>query len=193
MVLSGERCLAIEAKWTEPRYETVAEWLASSKTKRSANAQLQEKSSNREKVLAGWHKLIQSRIPTIAPVGDFSNAIYQMVHRTASACVRSQPQLGYLQFKLPSKRDSSCTSYWDDLAELHKLLGSPRSFPFNLIEIEVVPTSAFDDIQNLEKGPSRPIQKFDIPYSISICSSLDRQRFDQSSFVEKLLGTSPRP
>jgi hypothetical protein len=151
MVCSGEHSLEIEAKWTEPRYETVAEWLASGKIKYRTEARPKLEKTNREEVMAGWHALLQSRIPDLAPVGNFSNTVYQMVHRAASACGRSaQPQLAYLRFKSPSENCSG--TYWADLCQLHELLGSPRNFRFHLIEIDVAPTSAFDAIKDLEKG-----------------------------------------
>ncbi len=86
MVCGRERSLAIEAKWTEPRYQTVAEWLTSSKTNLPSHGEQDpEEKTNREEVMAGWHELLQSRAPSLAPVEEFSKAIYQMVHRTASA------------------------------------------------------------------------------------------------------------
>jgi hypothetical protein len=153
MVCEGERSLAIEAKWTERRYETVAEWLMRSSTKQPLEKKhhQEERTSNREEVIAGWHQLIQSRVPGLAPVEDFSSAIYQMVHRAASACGSTEPQLGYLQFK-SSAGSSRKSSYWTDLCKLHKLLGNPDNFRFHLIEIEVCPTPEFDGIKNLKKG-----------------------------------------
>lgn len=139
MLCSGERSVAIEAKWTEPRYETVAEWLTSGRAKQPSEEERDpEEKTNCEEVMAGWHKLLQSRTPGLAPVEEFSNAIYQ------------QPQLAYLLFKSPS--ESRSDTYWADLCQLHELLGNPRDFRFHSIEIEVCPSSAFDAIKNLEKG-----------------------------------------
>jgi hypothetical protein len=154
MVCADERSLAIEAKWTEPRYETVAEWLVRGSTEQPLEEKHDGKeiTSNREEVMAGWPESIRSRVPGLAPVGDFSNAIYQMVHRAASACERSpRPQLGYLQFKSSDVLSGNST-YWMDLCRLHELLGHPSNFRFHLIEIDVAPTLAFVAIRHLEKG-----------------------------------------
>jgi hypothetical protein len=48
MIISGESSLAIEVKWTEPRYPTVSEWL-----------QIGANPHNRREVFAGWLSLLQ--------------------------------------------------------------------------------------------------------------------------------------
>jgi hypothetical protein len=147
IVCSSEHSIAIEAKWTEPRYETVAEWLERGESKRHTEVQRGDseyRPSNRDAVMSGWYELLQSRAPGLDPLGNFDSAIYQMVHRAASACGRSaQPKLGYVKFECASESHSHCTTYWDDLGQLYKLLGGPRDFRFHLIEIEVTPTSDF--------------------------------------------------
>jgi hypothetical protein len=135
--------LAMEAKWTEPRYDTVAVW---SDTGKSPN--------NKEKVLRGWFDLIQPHTSRILDIHDFSAAVYQMVHRAASAYFTSEhPRLAYLHFiPDPSGMGATSEQYQSDLEDLKDLIGNPKSFSFYLIDVEIKPTSAFEQIMNLPKA-----------------------------------------
>jgi hypothetical protein len=133
--------LAIEAKWTEPRYETVADRIG------------RENTENRRQVMTGWLDLLQPHAARILHVDDFSNAVYQMVHRAASACYESErPRLVYLHFTPdPSGKGATSAQYQADLEHLQGLLGNPAKFGFHLIEVEIRPTAAFEQIRNLPK------------------------------------------
>ncbi|MBN2107591.1 MAG: hypothetical protein JW832_09190 [Deltaproteobacteria bacterium] len=150
MAMSGAHTLAIEAKWTEPRYETVGEWLVKTAGKQDdppANG-------NRRNVLDGWLSLLQQYALRSLKPDDFIDAVYQMVHRAASACsAGSKPKLAYLIFK-PSDdpRTASAQTIRDDLAHLWGLLGRPSEFPFYLVEIFLTPTAAFNKIAHLPKN-----------------------------------------
>lgn len=143
MVVSSKSSLAVEAKWTEPRYETVGEWL-----KKGANPR------NRRDVLTGWLGLLQKHSQRPLNIGDFSDVVYQMVHRAASACeAGGNPQLAYLVFKpSPDVRTADMQTIHDDLTHLWSLLGNPKGFPFYLVEVHLSPTAAFDAIASLPKG-----------------------------------------
>lgn len=134
--------LAIETKWTEPRYETVARWREKGKSP-----------ANRGRVLRGWLDLIQPHALRILDVNDFSEAVYQMVHRAASACFNSeQPRLAYLHFiPDPSGLGETSEQYRADLKHLKDLLGDPIEFGFYLIEVEIKPTVEFEHIMHLPK------------------------------------------
>ena len=71
MLISGDACVAIEAKFTEPKYETVAQWLVKGND-----------IENRKKVLQGWLGLLSPNLQE----KDVAEFPYQLVHRTASAC-----------------------------------------------------------------------------------------------------------
>jgi len=135
--------LALEAKWTEPRYETVAQWRKKGKS-----------TTNREKVLRGWLDLIQPHALCVLDVNDFSEAVYQIVHRAASACYYSEkPRLVYLHF-IPDPSGAGATSeqYRSDLNHLKELLGNPTKFQFYLLEVEIKPTMEFEQIKHLPKA-----------------------------------------
>ena len=136
MVIAGESAIAIEAKWTEPRYDTVAKWL-------------EKGSSNRQNVLEGWLGMLSKKYDS-----KFDKAIYQMVHRAASASkTGSKPGLAYLVFK-PSPAPKAATSLqiYEDLKCLRTELGNPAGFPFYMIEVYMTPTDAFKAIELLSKG-----------------------------------------
>lgn len=143
IVIAADATLAIEAKWGEPRYETVGDWLGKAKS-----------DDNRWKVMEGWLQLLQPNTALELKVDDFRDAIYQMVHRAASACsIGKSPRLCYLHFAPPpDQRAATSDQYLADLQHLHGLLGSPAAFPFYLVEVQVRPTAAFAAIAGLPKG-----------------------------------------
>lgn len=148
MVISGESSLAVEAKWTEPRYERVSTWL-------------KNKGTNGQIVLTGWLGLLQKHTQFTLNLADFSDAIYQMVHRAASACaVGSDPRMAYLVFKSSSApRTVNSEQTQSDLLYLFKLFGCPSAFPFFLVEIPLSPTAAFEAIENLLKANKATAQR----------------------------------
>ena len=161
-ITSEDTSLAIEVKWTEPRYETVGKWL-------SQGANLK----NRIEVANGWLGLLErhaTRIPL--RLDDFSNAIYQMVHRAASACSTGRkPRLAYMVFKESANAQTdSATTIKTDLAHLRELLGSPCDFPFYLIEVPLEFTADFNWVIDLPKGKSSTASQ--------VCSAL----FSQAQF-----------
>lgn len=72
MVTSSHFVIAIEAKWTEPRYQVVGDWLNGS--------------TNRVEVLRGWCDLLQRRTVNPIDADNLTALPYQIVHRAASAC-----------------------------------------------------------------------------------------------------------
>lgn len=143
MLINGDRSLALEAKWTEPRYSTVGEWLDE-----GSNGE------NRRAVMRGWLQLLQPHAKRALEVAAFESAVYQMVHRAASAgAAGRKPALAYLQFSpLPDGSTADCQQLLDDLGHLHDLLGGPEGFPLRLIEVVARPTAAFEGIRSLRKG-----------------------------------------
>jgi len=143
MAISGESALALEAKWTEPRYETVSEWL-----KKGSNFE------NREKVLTGWLGLLQKHAQHTLHFAEFSDAIYQMVHRAASACAAGgDPRMAYAVFEpSPDPKTAVISTIHDDLTHLWGLLGRPKGFPLYIVEIPLLQTNAFNTIASLPKG-----------------------------------------
>ncbi len=143
MVRSHTEALALEAKWKEPRYDTVEEWMMKG-----------DNPTNRLRVLTGWLALIQKHATRELRSDDFSKAVYQMLHRAASACYETErSHLAYLHFIVdPGDKGSNSEHYETDLVYLKSLLGNPRTFSFHLIEADLIPTAAFELIRNLRKA-----------------------------------------
>jgi hypothetical protein len=142
MLIDGDRAVAIEAKWTEPRYEEVGVWL---------NQGADPK--NRVEVMRGWLSLLQNHASKKLELDDFTSAVYQMVHRAASACaIGKLPTFMCIQF-CPLPRGSRVSSNLkNDLRYLHFLLGSPDAFPFWLARVEARFNSEFECFTELPKG-----------------------------------------
>jgi Domain of unknown function (DUF6946) len=74
MILANDIAVAIEAKFTEPRYESVRVWLGQAPT------------DNRRHVLNGWLRAIAAIGGSTVMADSISEVPYQIVHRTASVC-----------------------------------------------------------------------------------------------------------
>ncbi len=147
LIMSESTVWAVEAKWTEPRYETVAKRLS----KPEANG------ADPRLTLNGWLQHLQPFATRLLQTEDFTEVVYQVLHRAASACAvavaqRRQPQLVYLHFH-PSPLKSSATThqYVTDLGVLHALLGNPVKLMFVVVEMPLHPTPAFEAIKDLDK------------------------------------------
>ncbi len=169
MVMTDSLALAIEAKWTEPRYPTVGERLKrlprlSTRGRTFSKAEYQAFQRN---FVAGWLELLAPHACTTLALDAFGRAVYQTVHRAASACgVAKRPTLVYLHFvpALGSLAAGAATTeqYAADLHHLHALLGHPSGFPFYVVELPLEPTVAFDGVRDLPKrasGTERAVRK----------------------------------
>lgn len=143
LALTENTALAVEAKWTEAEYDKVTKWL-----------RLGSSPENRREVLAGWLALLQPHSSRELLLDDFVDAIYQMVHRAASACsVSRSPRLAYLLFTgLRNEKAASVDTVKGRLSALWRILGSPEGFPFFVVEVGLKPTKAFEEIKDLQKG-----------------------------------------
>ena len=124
MVISAEFVIAIEAKWTERRYETVEHWLRDSE--------------NRTEVLRGWCDLLEQRGANSIRKGDLLGLPYQMVHRAASAChpqgAAASRWLVYLLFETTTRERDE---YLIDLRRLRDVLGAQSTLGIALAECTV--------------------------------------------------------
>ena len=142
MVIAGKSSLAMEVKWTEPRFETVGKWLAKG-----------SKPKSRNHLLAGWIGLLQKHAARQLFPSDFSDAVYQMVHVAAAACATgSAPRMAYLVFKNPDEETDYIKEIKEDMMHLRTVLQNPESFPFYLIEVSLSPAYAYNALVSLERG-----------------------------------------
>lgn len=115
MMNSGNTSLAIEAKWTEPRYETVSEWLG-----KGSNPK------NRQEVLEVWIDLLGQGSSKKPKVVDMLELPYQLVHRAASACFPDSKNR-WLVYQLFDMMSHEYEMYLRDLGNFAGVLGSGRS------------------------------------------------------------------
>lgn len=155
MACCDDRALAIEAKWREPRYQTVREWLTGHRDDNGIESRGEAEArpeDNRTEVLFGWLELLQSQALCSLQCEHVSDVVYQMLHRAASVCAASEhPQLAYLQFKLLSDgqpEDRVPPHHYDDLKSLHNVLGQPARFQLHAIEWPMRATEAFHALQS---------------------------------------------
>jgi len=110
MIRGGSAAAAVEGKWTEPAYDTVARWLGPKPT------------NNKLAVLDHWAELVQPYCGTIDR-DLLAGCTYQMLHRTASACAQGRDEvvMVYQLFAVEHRR-----RYIEELRCLRAVL-QPRS------------------------------------------------------------------
>lgn len=156
MVYTPHAGVAVEAKWTEPRYEAVPTRFLNrvAQLSRLHPGKTAEHELAQKAVIEAWLNMLRPFSGRHIELDEASGIVYQMVHRAASAAASSQsPHLVYLHFE-PSPRKGAATAkqYMDDLRALHELIGSPSGFPFYVVSLPTKPTAAFGEIEGLPKG-----------------------------------------
>jgi hypothetical protein len=133
MVRTPTQRIAIEAKYTEPAYESVSAW------------RKKARGDNRDKVLEGWVKLINDALHTSLTLEDVEDSTYQLVHRTASACegTAAVRAVVYQCFDCdPHERDG----YLAQMRRLKRLIGEQTSLRFVLLECRIQATPQYDNL-----------------------------------------------
>ena len=128
MLRSGETSVAIEAKRTEPRYETVKRWLPP------------EEDSNRHQVLKGWLELLRAEDGSGPWIGDVQDLPYQLVHRAASACY-PDTRNHWLLYQVFGVSDRSLESYRRDLGTLRRLLPAGLGLRIRVLRCAIEPSN----------------------------------------------------
>jgi hypothetical protein len=163
MIFSASSALAVEAKWTEPRYPNVFERLSSKVARLMAqDAKVSNSATNignhvaaERAAIGAWLDLLSTR-STLLSVDNAGEAVYQMIHRAASACSTAvAPSLVYLHFSpSPTRSTANFAQYRKDLGYLHSLMGAPSGDPFFLVDLSLKPTAAF---RAIDVRTTRPI------------------------------------
>jgi hypothetical protein len=118
MVLSSGFAVAIEAKFTEPAYETVKDWLGT------------PPQSNRIAVLGGWIELIERETGIRLNALELASHPYQLIHRTASACFPPAAQRWVIYQLFSNARQSY---YQEHLSAMDHLLRRQMKLFFGLL------------------------------------------------------------
>lgn len=144
MILSSSFAVAIEAKYTEPAYETVKDWLDKPVKK------------NREVVLEGWLSLIERATGVRLGVAQVAEHPYQLIHRAASACfppVRSRWVIYQLFSKLVP------CYYLEHLSAIHRLLCSQESLSFGVLLSPVEGSAEYSKIEDRWEAGERDLSR----------------------------------
>jgi hypothetical protein len=144
MILSSSFAVAIEAKYTEPPYETVEEWLG------------RPGKEKREEVLGGWLSLIERATGVRLGVAQLAEQPYQLVHRTASVCL---PPVGrrWVIYQLFSK--SVPCYYLEHLSGMHRLLCSQESLSFVVLLSPLKGSAGYSKIEARWEGGERDLSR----------------------------------
>jgi hypothetical protein len=131
MLFSDGVAVAIEAKWTEPRYETLGSWLGLNP------------SANRLQVVKHWLGLIGAKIERALDPGDFHGVVNQMVHRTASAC-HGAANNAVVIYQCFASEEAKVQELFVDLKDFHARLGKPPKLRFYVLHTAADRTQDFD-------------------------------------------------
>ncbi len=136
------QAVTIEAKYTEPAYPKVIQWLEAGN------------SVNRLHVLEGWLDLINNATDKKLISSDVLNIPYQVIHRVASACSREADKriVVYLVFDgTPQMQDY----YSVQLNLLKSLLPQTCTLAFALVNIQIRPKPAYRVLKELWESGQR--------------------------------------
>ena len=144
MVLGSDAAIAVEAKYTEPAYESVGEWLGAARD------------TNRGQVLDGWLGVLERTAGRKIPAADVTDLPYQLVHRCASAAIVDRPKkaLAYLVFG-----SDVAAHYRTHLAQLHEILGGRAELPFLLIRCAMEPSASMQELTERWNAGERSLGK----------------------------------
>ena len=128
MILGDDVAVAIEAKFTEPRYESVESWLGAAPT------------TNRAEVLEGWIRAIEARTEAAVDREIVRALRYQLIHRTASVCCVSRRKrvVVYQVFG-----DSPGPYYAEDLRRLAAAMPDRDGVSFYVVTSAFQPTTTY--------------------------------------------------
>lgn len=162
MIRGSDATIAIEAKYTEPRYETVAKWLGP------------EPTANRAAVLNGWLSIMRKSGNSAISLEDVRELPYQLIHRAASACA---PEVRYraLVYLVFGSDPHAC--YVEDVQGLMRLLAPAGDLRAFVVNVSVTWSAAFSSLKKRwetgerELSPevrqallSRPLFTFGVPH-----------------------------
>ena len=144
MILSSSFAVAIEAKYTEPPYETVKKWLS------------KPGKENREVVLEGWLCLIERATGVRLRVAQLADHPYQLIHRTASACF-PQVRRRWVMYQLFSK--SALPDYLEHLSGVRCLLCSQEGLSFGVLLSPPKASAEYSEIEARWKAGERDLSR----------------------------------
>jgi hypothetical protein len=159
MVLGRSSAVAVEAKWTEQAYESVATRLKRRTKGRKDDQSEQAKALDRElqeAEVGAWLARLQPLASEPLTTVSMADVVYQMIHRGASALATGlSPSLLYLHFHdAEIRQGATADQYKADLGRLYRKLGRPLGFSFYVATQPIERTAVFRGIAGLSKTHS---------------------------------------
>jgi hypothetical protein len=156
MVLGNSRAVAVEAKWTESPYESVARRLLRRTKPRKKDLSVEALALDREHQEAevrAWLAILQPLAYESLTTAGMAGVVYQMIHRAASAVATGlSPSLLYLHFDdTDTQLGANSEVYKADLARLYQKLGRPSGFRFYVATQPIQRTAVFRTIEGLSR------------------------------------------
>jgi hypothetical protein len=145
MLFSKKHVVAIEAKYTEPPYDSVQKWLGDPSTE------------NRLKVLDGWLGLIQKVTNIKLSPDDVSKSAYQLIHRTASACYPNGKSR-FVVYQCFDLDKSKKRYYKEQLSKLSELLRSSNNLRFYLFNYPLIKSNEYKKLEALWNNGTRKLE-----------------------------------
>lgn len=157
VAIGSSGAVAIEAKWTEQRYETVAARLKRrvprDEPDNSEDA-LAEDRRVQERAVSAWLDKLNRHAATSLSLAAVDGVVYQVLHRAASACaIGAEPRLVYLHFHANDQAaGATAEDYRQDLEKLYAAMGRPPHVRFYVADQQIAPLGTFTRIAPLPKG-----------------------------------------
>lgn len=146
MLVTPTQAIAVEAKYTEPEYESVSEWLDVPET------------YNRQQVLRGWLGLINRVTDVDLQPEDVSDCTYQLIHRTASACY-PQVEARVVVYQCFDVSGDQAVYYRNQLMYLNRLLRKSERLTFYLLTIPLKKSKQYQELQASWKAGNRNLSR----------------------------------
>lgn len=146
MLISDDQAIAVEAKYTEPPYEKVKDWLD------------KPPSQNRQDVLSGWVELIQKTIGRDINEHCIKDMPYQMIHCTASACYPEGMNRAVIYQYFGN--DGHIAGYYkNELIKMCKLVGVTDKVKFYLFICPLIKTDRYKELEKRWDNGERNLGK----------------------------------
>lgn len=144
MLWWGTTCIAIEAKYTEPRYQVVADWLCEG-----------SHPENRKQVLVGWCGLIADVTGRKCDQESLSEVTYQMIHRVASVCSRPEKQR-HVVYQVFDPTPEKVAYHRQELVKLKSLLAIGSAIGLHVGAVDIAPSSLYSALVNEWRKDRKP-------------------------------------
>lgn len=172
MVVLDDQAIAIEGKYTEPRYSTVDRWLKMGKDR-----------ENRNRVLQHWCHLIEHVTAAQIDQSALGGLVYQVVHRTASACAAAPPggvaHVMYLTFVEPRVDNND---YVKDLDLAASTLDPKQRMKFTVVTVPTSRGDDFDQVSQLVDAEATDADRVDV-LAEALVSKREIYRFEEPTRI----------